>query len=68
MTDDFGDIEGEHAMSDSEEEDDRCDKLIERSAKPLEQGIFQLRMRLLALFTFRHLNHAPLRARVGVPA
>ena len=36
MTDDFGDIEGEHAMSDTEEEDDRCDKLIEK--KDMVQG------------------------------
>jgi hypothetical protein len=36
LTDDFGDVEGEHAMSDSEEEDDRCDKLIEK--KDMVQG------------------------------
>jgi hypothetical protein len=36
MTDDFGDVAGESAMSDSEEDDDRCDKLIEK--KDMVQG------------------------------
>lgn len=30
VTDDFGDVAGEHALSNSDEDDDRCDKLIEK--------------------------------------
>ena len=37
----------------------RRDELAERDAKPLEQRVFELRMRLLALLPFHHFDHAP---------
>ena len=37
----------------------RRDELAERDAKPLEQRLFELRMRLLALLPFHHLDHTP---------
>jgi N-acetylmuramoyl-L-alanine amidase len=36
LTDDFGDVEGEHAMSASDDDDDRCDKAID--LKDMVQG------------------------------
>ena len=37
----------------------RGDKLVERGGEPLEQRVFELGMRLLALLSFHHLDHAP---------